>query len=450
MTRLLIDLFYGLALVILSPFWLYRMVRHGRYRADWAQRLGAVPVRHHLQPVIWIHAVSLGEVNGIRTLVNELASQLPDYELVISSTTDTGMAAARQSFAPARRVFRFPLDFSCVVARAFGRLKPDLVVLMEGEIWPNFLGQANRRGVPVVVVNGRMSEDKGYPRYRRIRFLTRRMFSRLTLLAVQENLYADRFIELGTPPDRVRVTGTMKFDTAALSRHVMGQEALAAAMGLTPADRLVVAGGTGDGEEVVLLELWAALRHAGQLPAGARLAIVPRKPERFDEVARLIESHEFTPVRRSQRPDGQQGPPLDPAAVILGDTMGELRKFYALADAVFVGRSLVPMGGSDMIEAAALGKAVAFGPHVYNFPQAQRLVEAGVVRQVADVNGLGTALVEWLADPAAAAELGRRAQDVIRAEQGATLRNVQALCEVLGRAPAEKPGNIATRRMQTP
>ena len=214
MMRLLTDLLYLAALVAISPMWLYRMIRHGRYRSDIGQRFGKAPVRHGLQPVIWIHAVSLGEVNGIRTLVAELASQLPDYQIVISTTTATGMARARELFAPKRTVFRFPLDFSLAIRRAFRRLRPNLVVLMEGEIWPNFLARANARGVPVVLVNGRMSADKGYPRYRLVKPLVKRLFNRLTVLAVQDEVYADRFIRLGTDPGKVRVTGTMKFDTA--------------------------------------------------------------------------------------------------------------------------------------------------------------------------------------------------------------------------------------------
>jgi len=446
---LLMDFLYLAALVVTSPMWLYRMIRHGRYRSDIGQRFGKVPVRHGLQPVIWIHAVSLGEVNGIRMLVAELASQLPDYQIVVSTTTATGMARARELFAPKRTVFRFPMDFSLAVRRAFRRLRPDLVILMEGEIWPNFLARANARDVPVVLVNGRMSADKGYPRYRLIAPVVKRLFNRLTVLAVQDQVYADRFIGLGTDPGKVRVTGTMKFDTAAVADRVDGAEALAEAVGLGAADRLIVAGGTGPDEERMLLEMFDAMKRGGQVDEHVRLAIVPRKPERFDEVARTIPRQGFALIRRTERPDGSAGE-TPPGAVILGDTMGELRKFYSLAAAVFVGRSLVPMGGSDMIEAAALGKPVAFGPHVHNFPQAAALVEAGVVGQVADVNELATVLTGWLADPAAADELGRKARQCVRAHQGATLRNVAIVCDVLGRVPAERPGNIATRKLPDP
>ncbi len=436
---ILLDIGYALALVASSPLWLYRMVRHGRYRTDVGQRLGAAPVRYGLQPVIWVHGVSLGEVNAARMLVAQLHSQLPDFRVAVSSTTDTGMAAARRLFAPDHVVFRWPMDFSLSVTRAMNRLRPAMVVLMEGEIWPNFLAACNRRSVPVVVVNGRLSPDKGYARYRLLGPLAGRLFNRLTAIGVQDEVYAERFISLGADPAKVHVTGMMKFDTVEVADRLPGQEALAAAVGVGSADKLIVAGGTGPGEEQVLLDLYARLKP--RCPE-ACLAIVPRKPERFDEVARLIEAAGLPLVRRSRRPDGTVGP-TQPGAVILGDTMGELRKFYALAAAVFVGRSLVPMGGSDMIEAAALGKPTAFGPHTFNFPQADDLARHGC-RRVADASELASVLEAWLSNPATAQSAGQEAQAYVRSQQGATARNVEMICRVLNRVPAVRTGDIAT------
>ena len=434
-----LDVIYTLGLVATSPVWLYKMIRYGRYRSDIGQRFGAAPIRYGLQPVIWIHGVSLGEVNAARSLVKEIHGQLPDYRVVVSSTTDTGMAAAKRLFASDHLVFRWPLDFSFAVARAMRRLRPSLVVLMEGEVWPNFLAACNRRGIPVVVVNARMSADKGYPGYKKLGPLAARLFNRLTAIGAQDETYAERYRALGVRQDRVQVTGMLKYETAEIADRLNGQEALAAAVALSDADRLIVAGGTGPGEEEMLLDVFARLkaRHAQ-----ARLAVVPRKPERFDEVAGLISARGFAVVRRSQHGDGQVSE-TPGNAVILGDTMGELRRFYALASCVFVGRSLVPMGGSDMIEAAALGKPTAFGPHTFNFPQAEALARNGCSR-VADADALSKQLDEWLTDPAAAAEAGRRAQDYVRSQQGATKRNVEMICRVLKRAPAPAPGGIAT------
>jgi len=435
----LLDICYVLALVATSPLWLYRMVRHGRYRTDVAQRLGAAPIRYGLQPVIWVHGVSLGEINAAKTLVAQLHSQLPDFRVVVSSTTETGMAAARRLFAPDHLVFRFPVDFSLAVGRALDRLRPALVVLMEGEVWPNFLAGCNRRGIPAVVVNGRISPDKGYARYKLLGPLAGRLFNRLTAIGVQDEIYAERLRSLGADRAKVHVTGMMKFDTVEVAEHLGGQERLAEAVGVRPEDRLIVAGGTGPGEEEMILAMYVRLkaRH-GRL----RLAIVPRKPERFDEAARLVEQSSLPLIRRSTRPDGSTGP-LPADAVILGDTMGELRKFYALAAAVFVGRSLVPMGGSDMIESAALGRPTAFGPHTFNFPQADDLARHGC-RRVADAAELERVLDEWLADPAAAVEAGKAAQAYVRSRQGATRRNLEMICRVLGRIPAEREGDIAT------
>jgi len=435
----LLDAIYVCGLAATSPVWLYRMIRHGRYRTDIGQRLGAAPVRWGLQPIIWIHGVSLGEVNAARTLAGELLGQLPDFRVVISSTTATGMAAAKRLFAPDHLVFRWPMDFTLAVRRALNRLRPDLVVLIEGEIWPNFLAACNRRGIPVVVVNGRIGASKGYPRYRRLGPLAARLFNRLTAVGAQDESYAKMYRGLGVAPEKVHVTGMMKFDTAVVADRVAGQEALAAALGLRPDEPLLVAGGTGPGEEKLLLDVYEHLKRGHR---DVRLAVVPRKPERFDEVARLIAARGLAVVRRSERPDGEARE-LPRGAVILGDTMGELRKFYALGACLFVGRSLVPMGGSDMIEAAALGRPTAFGPHTFNFPQADGLAAHGCAR-VADADELSRTFDAWLSDPAAAAEAARAARQYVCSRQGATRRNVEMICRVLGRDPAAAPGCIAT------
>ncbi|MCP4375076.1 MAG: 3-deoxy-D-manno-octulosonic acid transferase [bacterium] len=438
---ILLDLIYGVMLLLLSPWWLYRMIRHGRYRNGIAQRFGALPIRYGLQPVIWLHGVSLGEVNALSSLVRELHSQLPDYRLVISTSTDTGMGAARRLFGSNHTVFRWPLDFSLVVRRALNRVAPDLVVLMEGDVWPNFLAACNRRKIPVAVVNGRMSPDKGYPGYKKLGPLAARLFNRLTSIGVQNEQYAQCFKNLGVQDQKVRVTGMMKFDTVEVADKLTGTDELASAIGIGPSDKLIVAGGTGPGEEKMLLDAFVKLQSGGKHPS-ARLAIVPRKPERFDEVAKLISAGSLPLIRRSGHSDGSVSE-APGNAIILGDTMGELRKFYALASCVFVGRSLVPMGGSDMIEAAALGKPTAFGPHTFNFPQADELAENGCAR-VAGVDELVDKLDHWLTDPSAGDQAGKDAQQYVLTRQGATGRNVEMICELIGRTPALVPGAIAT------
>lgn len=447
----ILNIVYLLAGLVISPLWLYRMLRHGRYRTDWGQRLGAAPVRYGLQPVIWIHGVSVGEISAARTLLDQLHAQLPDYQVVFSSTTDTGMATARRMFAPDHKVFRFPLDFTFTVNRALRRLRPDLLVLMEGDVWPNLVSSCRKRGIPAVVVNGRIGPAKGYPRYRRVRPVAAWLFNNLTAIGLQHESYAELYARLGVRKEKLVVTGMLKFDTADLADRVAGQEELAAAMGISQGQKLIVAGGTGAGEESLVLDAFAEATAGLQPPA--RLAIVPRKPERFDEVARLIQSRGLGCVRRSQRPDGGASPGANDAgaaAILLGDTMGELRKFYALSDGCFVGRSLVPEGGSDMIEAAALGKCVAFGPHTFNFPQAQFMVDAGAACRVQSPKELTALIRQWLSDRAAAGQLGRAAQQYVAGQRGATHRNMELICRVLGRVSPPGPGTIATDAIDHP
>ena len=436
----LLNLAYGIGVVLTGPIWLARLVRHGKYRRDWGQRLGRSPRRYGLQPLIWVHGVSVGEVNAARELVAEIHSQLPDFRVAVSSTTDTGLAAAERNFAPEHVVFRYPLDLTFSVAAALNRMSPAMVVLIEGDVWPNLVRACRRREIPVVVVNGRIGPRKGYPRYRLVRPLAARLFNGLAAIGVQHETYAELFRSLGVKDEKLHLTGMMKYDTAEMGDSVPGQDALADAVGIAPDVPLLVAGGTGGGEEEMMLEAYGRLRQAS---AGAiRLAVVPRKPERFDEVARLINRRGFALVRRSECPDGGT---LEPSqAVILGDTMGDLRKFYALASCVFVGRSLVPMGGSDMIEAAALGKCVCFGPHTFNFPQAESMVQAGCARRVSDIEELTAAFEDWLENSRVAAEMGKQAQEFVRSQQGATRRNVQMICRILGREAPLAPGGIAT------
>jgi 3-deoxy-D-manno-octulosonic-acid transferase len=436
----LLNLAYLLGLVLTTPLWLTRMIRHGRYRRDWGRRLGKAPISYGLQPTIWIHGVSVGEVNAARGLLAELHSQLPDYRVVFSTTTDTGLAAAERAYAPGHKVFRWPMDFTFAVRRAIRRVRPSLVVLIEGDVWPNFVGECRRRGVPVVVVNGRIGPQKGYPRYRLIRPLAANLFNSLTAIGVQHEAYADLFRALGVHNEKLRLTGMIKFDTVDTDEDVPGRDELAAALGLDGSTPLLVAGGTGPGEEEQVLAAFRRVREGAGRPV--RLAIIPRKPERFDKVAGLISGDGFNLICRSEHPDSARAEPSD--AVILGDTMGELRKFYALAYGAFVGRSLVPMGGSDMIEAAAMGRPTCFGPYTFNFPRAESLVAGGGARRVADADELAGVWLEWLAEPAKAAEMGKEGRRYVRSQQGATRRSVEMICGILGREPAVEPGAIAT------
>jgi 3-deoxy-D-manno-octulosonic-acid transferase len=405
-----------------------------KYGDGWPQRFGQLPPRRDDRPSVWIHAVSVGEVNATRTLVAEIERSLPDLALVITATTRTGYDTARRIY-PDREVCFYPLDFPAAVRRTFDRLRPAIIVLMELEVWPNLLAEAGRRGVPVCIANGRMTEERSMKRFRKpvIRSIARWMFSQLTWIAAQDEDYAARFRALGAPPERVHVVGSLKYDTAPIGDGVDGDHALAEAMGIHVERPLWVAGSTGPDEETVLLDVYKRLlaRHAR-----LQLVVVPRKPERFDEVAALIEQRGFACVRRTRRPDGRAAARIrddDPSPrVFLGDTMGELRKFYSLADVVFVGRTLVPLGGSDMLEVAGLSKPIVVGPHTENFSEAMaRLSAAGGVAEVRDGWELESQLDRWLGDPVATAAIGRKARDVVIENRGATQRTAVLIADTV-------------------
>ncbi|MCF7956835.1 MAG: 3-deoxy-D-manno-octulosonic acid transferase [Phycisphaerae bacterium] len=417
-----------------GPFILYRVIFQNRYRVGWPERLGFVPKALTGKPVIWIHAVSMGEINAIGTLVGQITEQLGDYEIVISSTTDTGYTRAQSLYGQKHRVFFYPYDFTWAVKRAFNRLNPRLCILMELEVWHNFTAIAHRRNIPVMVANGRISSGKGFPRYKKIAPLVRPMFGRLAMALVQDETYAERFRFLGVPDERVRVVGSLKYDTAEVTNNVAGADALAERLNMGSESLVWVAGSTGPGEEKMVLGAYAkALGKIGL--QGLRLVIVPRKPERFDEVAELIEKKGYNLLRYSELKNGDGNGNLpDPEGncVILGDTMGDLRKFYSLASTIFVGRSLVPMGGSDMIEAVGLGKPVMVGPYTENFEEPMRLLLADeAIIEVSNEEQLAHETCKYLLDKAIAKSLSQRGPQVILKQKGATERTMAAIKEVL-------------------
>jgi 3-deoxy-D-manno-octulosonic-acid transferase len=313
--------------------------------------------------------------------------------------------------------------------RAFGSIRPSVCLLMELEVWPNFVTIAKRSGIPVVVVNGRIS-DKSFASYRKIRPIVKKMFTKVTLTLAQTDEYARRFRELGCPADKVIVTGSLKYDTAQTTDRVAGAEVLAKQLAIAD-EPLWVAGGTGNDEEKILLEVYQQLKRDDRF-ADLRLAIVPRKPERFDEVAELIRQMGFDLIRYSQAKSGTFPSPADKQDVILGDTMGDLRRFYWLARIVFVGRSLVPMGGSDMMEAAALGKCTIFGPHAFNFKQTvdALLAKNGAI-MVTNKDELLEAMNKCLTEPEYTERIARAGRDVIIKNQGATQKTTEQITKIL-------------------
>lgn len=400
----LLDLAYLPFALLTAPFWARKD------RQDWPARFGkGEPLPGATRPRILLHAVSVGEVSALRTLVPLL---VPSAEVVISVGTDTGIARARALFADSCAVVRYPVDFSWCVRRLLDRVRPDAVGLVELELWPNFLRACRRRGIPVAVINGRLSA-RSFKGYRRARPLLRPMFRSLALACVQDETYADRFRAMGVPPGRVRVTGTMKWDAASLDVPGEAARALGAEMGIDPARPLIVGGSTAEDEEALL---HASVRDA--CAPGTQLLCAPRKPERFDAAAAALPGC----VRRSARVPAPPG-----ATRYLLDTIGELRLAYAIADVVVMGRSFGSLHGSDPIEPAAMGKPVLMGPAFGDFENSVGpLREAGALR-VVSATDLPRALAELLADPAVARAMGARGRACVEAHRGASARHAEVL-----------------------
>ena len=425
------DIAYSLGLGLSCPFWLLKPSLRRKVFAAFSHRMGQVAPRSSPQPAVLIHAVSLGEMNATRGLVDRLRQLRPDLHLILSATTDTGFARAQELYGKepgAITIIRYPLDFSWAVGRVLDNLRPAAVVLMELEIWPNFLRQCANRNIPVILVNGRMTAPS-FRWYRLVKPVVARMFQRMASLCVQDQTNADRFADLGAFGDRIRVTGTMKFDTATVTDRVPGDAELAAAVGLKPGQEPIwVCGSTGPGEEQIVLTQYRQL--LAEHPT-LRLAIIPRHLQRFGEVAALIASQGFDLLCRSAQSKIEDRKSEIPP-VILGDTMGELRKFYSLATVVFVGRTLVDLGprqhGSDMIEPAALAKPVIVGPYTGNFADAMsRFRAASAMIQVTTFDELRQAVARLLSDPIAASAISQHAQRVVTNEKGATERHARII-----------------------
>lgn len=428
MRKAVTNLAYFAALALYSPVVVYRMIRHRRYRDGWPQRRGYIDRPNPQKPCLWIHAVSVGEVNATRTIIPALRQQFPDYEILLTATTDTGLARARALYERIITVSYFPFDVSWIMERAFDRIRPAAVLLLELEVWPNLARIAAERNIPVIVVNGRIS-DRSFPKYLKIKGLIASTFRRVTLVLAQTQEYADRFIALGCPPDCVRVTGSLKYDTAQTDGPVEGADRLREQIRRED-EPLWVAGGTGPGEEQILLDIYGRLRKEFGLQ-NLRLALIPRKPERFDETAQLIEKAGFAYVRYS-RLKGEDRPCQTKPPVILGDTMGDLRKFYALADIVFVGRTLTPMGGSDMMEPAGLGKCTLFGPHTFNFRQTVEVLLGGRgAIEVQDEHDLETHVRQLLLNKELADQTAQNGRRIILDNKGTTGKMVEELKKIL-------------------
>ncbi len=433
---MLANLIYLGLLLVLSPCIVYRRVRYGRYRRGVAEKLLGVSAEHACRllgptgdrPCIWLHAVSVGEVNLLGGLIQRLERLHPDTPLVVSTSTDTGYDLARKKYGT-ERVFFCPLDFSWAVRRTIRHLRPRLLILAELELWPNLIRETRRSGAEVAVVNGRLSQRTAAG-YQRFGWFTRRLFASLSHAVCQDADAARRFAACGTPASRISISGSLKFDDAPRCRDAVEVQSRVRWAGIDPWHRVWVVGSTQDGEEQMALDIYRRL--VGEHEQ-LRLILVPRHPERFGAVAELIRSRGLTPHRRSVD-RSLQSDHWSGDRVLLIDTIGELRHWWGVGQMATVGGSFGDRGGQNMLEPAGYGSAVSFGPNTRNFADiADRLLRADAAVRVADAEQLESFLRRCLDDIPAADRLGSAAQAVIEQHRGATERTLETLQRVLGK-----------------
>ena len=423
------DILYACALLIGSPWLLWRAIFRSRNRRGWAQKLfGLVQPRTSKNPCVWLHAVSVGEVNLIQPIIEGLRKRRPDLEFVISTTTETGFDLAEQKYDD-HFVFFCPFDFSWAIKRVIGRLQPELIVLAELEIWPNLIAIAKANEVPVAVVNGRLSETSfnGYQKFRR---LLSPSFKNLSSVLASTKQYADRFEQLGTPASHIQVTGSTKFDGVAMDRKNEKTRKLVELAGLKPDDFVMVAGSTQPGESLLVAKIHQKLVSEF---SNLRLIVVPRHPETCSSVQKALESDGLSVKLRSQI---DRDHPSN-ADIILVDVIGELSAWWGCANVAFVGGSMggalgANRGGQNMIEPAAYGIPVSFGPDTRNFREiVTQLLDADAASVVEDEQSLADYFLRVIAEPAWATRMGTRARKLVTQHSGASERTVDRLVELL-------------------
>ncbi|MBK9216875.1 MAG: 3-deoxy-D-manno-octulosonic acid transferase [Chloracidobacterium sp.] len=424
---LLYGIIYTLGFVLMVPVFL---LRRGKYAAGFKQRLGFLPAFDRKgKRVVWLHCVSVGEVNAARPLAEKIKQRFADYSLVVSTTTRTGQKVAKEGFAGvADLVFYFPFDWRNTVRRSLRRIRPSVVLVMETEIWFNFFREAYKSGARVAIVNGRLSE-RSLNRYTKIKRFMKRVLNYLELALMQDKSDATRLMALGARGSKVRVTGNLKFVHDLDDKATALTAELRERFGITPDEPLIIAASTHSPEEKWVIEAFREVWKSSSehLP---RLMIAPRHPERFAEVSGLIKASGFSWVRRSEQPSGRD----HTAEVILLDSIGELRAAYPLAEIVFVGGSLIPHGGQSIYEPAAAGRAIITGSHTANFAAAvKEFLSKDALRQIGRVtekDGSGKLADEFralLSDAARRDILGRNALAVMNANRGAVTKTIEYL-----------------------
>ncbi len=426
MLWIIYNLLFPIVFLFMLPKFLTRMMRRGGYFQHFEQRVGhfgsntKAQLREHRR--VWVHAVSVGEIYVALRFIKAYREQHPDTYFALSTTTSTGHAIARKEIDPRDVLFYFPVDLPIIIRKVLRIIDPVRLILVEGEFWPNLIRLADKQGVRVSLINGRMSE-RSYKGYRKLKSLTADVLRRIDPICVQGDVDAGRMIGIGAPAGHVHVMGTVKFDVA--ERSAEGEKTaqeLMRAIGV-PANAVVLLGGsTWPGEEAVLCDLYKKLKTENK---PLFLVLVPRHVERADEVIQCMEERNLTFLRRSQFDGSPTGEAPD---VLFVDTTGELRNFYSVADVIFVGKSLLEHGGQNPIEPAMCGKAIVVGPNMENFPAVMPVFLANeALVQVADTAGLESAMAHLLSNESARAALGSRAAQVVEANRGMIQKTVRLL-----------------------
>ena len=422
----LLNTIYAGLLVLLSPMIAWRMVRHGRYRHGLAEKLlGQLPKKQDDRPVVWFHAVSVGEVLQLQNIVEGFRNSTKNrYQILLTTSTDSGYDVAIERYSDCT-VSWFPLDFSWAVSRALKRVQPEMVVLAELEFWPGFLSACRRLKVKTAVINARMS-DHSYRGYGRLQWLVQPLLQHFSVVAVQTDEYAERLIDLGTSPKRTTVTGSIKFDGVATDRFNPGTAALRNLFNIHQDDIVLIAGSTQGPEEQMAIDAWAELR--SEWP-NLRLIVVPRHRERFDSVASLLQSQQVDCIRRSEMEPGDSNFSRD--SVVLLDTIGELSACWGLADVAFVGGSFGARQGQNMLEPAAYGAAVLVGPNTANFRDIVKcLVVEKAVIQLKTTDQFAAELRQLLSNDTQRTAMGWRASEFVQRQSGAVARTIELLTKV--------------------
>jgi len=428
---LLYDLVLLASSLVLIPWYLLRKARYGTARRGLRERLGFfAPGRLEAtdkRPVIWVHAVSVGETRAAIPLLKALRQAYPGACLLVSNTTETGHSVAR-SLTEVDLCLFFPFDLSFVVRRVLRRIQPALVVFVDTEIWPNFARIAGRRGIPLVLANGRIS-DRSFPRYRAIRFALRPVLSNFSAFCMQSEQDAERIRSMGAAAESVRVTGNLKFDLQAQVPSAEEVAALKERFRIAPNALVWVAGSTHAGEEELVVQAYRSLVVGGRPVV---LILVPRHPERCRQVGESLAQAKVPYALRSNVAECQDA--LAPGEVLLVDSIGEMLKFYAMADLVFVGGSLVPVGGHNVLEGVLLKKPVLYGPHMHNFRDIAKLLrEAGAALEIADGGALEDAVAQLIDNPERRRALGEAGYQLIARNVGATAQTLEVIERLLAK-----------------